>query len=185
MPNIYLLTYLLTYLILSGPQVAHRSAAKLLLAILSSALRLTSSSRRFFSLISRLMVRLQVSFGLPALCLPSGLQLRACLGSRSSDILRTCPYHFQRAIFIFSTTLCWPVLRLNSSSLTCSYHLIFITFLKQLLSNLRTLSSISCNPFHESQPYVKTETTMALNSFNLVAKDNLSSFQTLLKQLNA
>ena len=118
---------------LSGPQVVHRSATILLHAVLSAALHITSSSCRFFWLISRVRVRRQVSLGLPTLLLRSGLQLRAWLGSLSSGIPRTCPYNFNRSILIFSTTLCWPVQRLSSSSLTWSYHLIFIIFLEQLL----------------------------------------------------
>ena len=90
-----------THSILSWPPVVHRSTKNLLHVVLSSVLLITLSSCRFFWLISQVKVRRQVSLGLPALLLPSGLQLRACFGTLSSGILRTCPNHFHRAILIF------------------------------------------------------------------------------------
>ena len=102
--------------ILSGPRVVHRSATKLFHVALSSALLHTSSFWRFFRLISRERVRRQVSFGLPILLVLPGLQLRACLVILSVGNLRTWPYHFQSASLFFSTTLCWPIFLLSSSS---------------------------------------------------------------------
>ena len=167
------------------PQVVHRSATKLLHATLSSALLLTSSSWRFFRLISRVRVHRKVSFGLPTLLLPSGFQLRACLVILSSGILRAWLYHFQSASLIFSTTLCWPVLLHSSSSFTWSYNRIFRILLRQLLSNLRTLPSVSFSPFHDSHPYKRTDMTIILKSLNFVVREVLSSFLTFFRHLLA
>ena len=86
-------------------------------------------------------------FGLPTFLLLVDVQLMACLGSLLSVVRSTCPYHLHRRILITSTTDCSPVMFLSSTSLTWSYHLIFIKVLRHPLSNLLTLFSISSKPF--------------------------------------
>ena len=65
------------------------------------------------------------------------------LAGHSMDMSVPFPVRYHEfLLYVFQTVLC-----LSSSSLTWSYHLNFIIFLGQLLSNLRTLSSIACSPF--------------------------------------
>ena len=124
-----------------------------------------------FSVKYRWKVPCHVSFGLPTLLRPAGLHRNACLGILWSGILRTGPNHLNRLTLNFSMMFSCPVLRLNSSSLTISNHLIFMNFLRQPISNLLTLSSISFRPFQNSHPYNSTKRTMLLNSFNFVRRD--------------
>ena len=149
-PQIWTHTYLLTYLALFGPQVVHRSATRFLHADLSSASAITFSWSRFFSLVSRAIVRLQVSLGLPTLLLPAGVQLMACLGSLQGGMCRACPYHFHRLLFITPITDGWPVLLLRSSSLTWSGQLMLHISFKHPFSNLLILFSTSFRPFQYS-----------------------------------
>ena len=126
--HIFLLQ-LLTYLALFGPQVVHGSATNLLYASRSLARASTSNEWSAFAVISLWIVLCYVYFGQPTLLLPVGFQRRPCFGILQFDIPRMCPCHLQRFIFRFSITLFCPDLCLSSSSLTISYHLIFMIVL--------------------------------------------------------
>ena len=63
--------------------MVHSSATKFLHSHLSSARVVTICWSRFSSLVSRAIVRLQVSMCLPTLLLPAGVQLIACFCSHS------------------------------------------------------------------------------------------------------
>ena len=133
---------LLTYVALFGSQVIHRSVTTLLHASRSPTRVSTSAGLSAFTVISPWIVRCHVSFGRPTLLLVAGFQRRARFCVPWSDILRPCQYHLQQFIFSFSITLCYIDLCLSSSSLTISYHLIFMIVLRHPLSNLLILSSI-------------------------------------------
>ena len=147
-------------------------------AALPSARRSTLFSCRFFWLTFRVRMRSQVSFSLSTPLHLYGIQLRAFLCIFSSCIRRVWPHHFQRAILIFSTTLCWPVVSLSSSSLTWSHHYIFIILLRQYLSKFGLFVPDFIWPFHDSQAWRSTDLTMTLNNFSFVPRDILSSFHT-------
>ena len=165
--------------------MAHRSASNFLHASRSPACSSISARSSAFSVMCLWMVLCQVSFGRPTLLRPSGLHRNACFGILFSGLLRTWPYHLHRVTLNFSMTDGWPVLRLRSSSLTISNHLIYMIFLSHPLSNLLTHSSISFKPFQDSHPYNSTDKTMLLNSFKFVRSDILFSFQIFSMFLNA
>lgn len=133
--------HVITYLALFGTQVVHRSAAKFLQADLSAASVTTSSCSWFFSLISRVIVLLQVSLGLSRFLLPEGVQPLAWFGSLYCGIRRRCPYHLHRRVLTTSITDCRPVLLRSSSWLTWLNHLILRIFLKQHHSGFNVLQS--------------------------------------------
>ena len=158
--------------------MAHRSATNFLNSSRSPARSSPSARSSTFSVMSLWMVLCQVSFGRPTLVRLPDLHRNACFGILYSGILRTCPYHIDRFTLNFSMMYGCQVLRLSSSSLTISNHLIFMTFLRHPLSYLLTLSSIPFKPFQDSHPYNSTERTVLLNSFNFVRNDIPISFQT-------
>ena len=57
--------------------------------------------------------------------------------------------------------------------------------LKQPLSNLLTLFSLSFRPFQDSDPCIRTDITILLNSLSFVESETLCAFQTLSSILNA
>ena len=142
---------------------------------MSSASVNTFSWLSFCSLVSRAIVRLQVSLGLPTLLLPVGVQLIACFGRVQGGMRRTCAYHFYRRLFITPIIDGTPVVLLSSSSLTWYVHLLFNIFLRHLLSNLLALFSTSFRRLHASHPYINTEMTFLLKSLSFVGSVTLSA----------
>lgn len=101
----------------------------------------TSARSRFFSVLSCWIVLYHVSFGLPILVLSTGLHCIACLGIMCSEIPKMCPYCLHQRIFRFLVIEYCPLLHLSFATLTMSYNLIFIFFLRQPFYSLLTRSS--------------------------------------------
>ena len=162
----------------------HRSATNCLHASLSYARVFTFSKFKPLSRLLVSMVPCHVSLCLPTLIPPTSLHCVACLGILWPGIHRTWPYHLHLLFFSFSTIDFCPALRLSSSSLTLSNHLIFKIFLKQPLSKHLRCFSVSSRPSHKSQPYVSIEITKTLNTFNFVRRDVALPLHTFDKSLN-
>ena len=158
--------------------MVHRSTAKLLHVELSSDRTITFSWSRLTPLVSRATVRLQESLSLLTLLPLESVKLMAYFGSLRGSMYRTCPHHIYGHIFITPITDGWPVLYIRSSPLTCFDLFVVHNFLEHLLSNLLTLFSISLRPFHDSHPYINSET------IQFRGKVANCAFQTLWNILN-
>ena len=84
--------------------------------------------------LSLVMVLRKVSLGLPLFLVPSGDQVKACLGSLLLSILRICPMYFQRRLLINDETSSCLVSSLSVLFVLKSLQLVFVILRRHLFS---------------------------------------------------
>ena len=148
--------------------VAHRARTKDLHSALLLAGWISAQPLRPNSILSLSTKLHHVSFGLPLLLFPGGVQLSAIFLSSEGSPRRTCPIHSHLRPLIMLVADGIPACLWSSTLVAILGQNIFKILLKHLLCKAVSLSPSRLLTFQNSPPHIKTDDTLLLYNRSFV-----------------